>query len=1088
MLIDELTGAAGGVDVDAVVGGVDVSIDIELAFDASGLEELVEELAPPELSAAITAAATIAEALSDRAGFDPDAVLAPLRARLALAASVTGIDLDALGAGLTTDLGWQGLDARLRGVSAALDGSALGEIVETAAAVVPGLDLRATLGEVAPTAAGVVALVQVLGALLTYSTVSADLERGAAGVHRVLRADDALAAGARLSLLAGDLDLVAAIRAADPQESLDVERLGRRVVEFIDAVADVAESWSASLAFAEAAAVGVDVDSAAVQLELAASLLASADLRATTAAAARVRSLLDGVTSAPLPDPMASVDAAIDQGLELLEAVRAAVGGVDATTLVAPVADGLTAALAPVTSLTTAVGEVGSRVTTGLRQLQAAVEAVDLSPVASQLRAALQPVEVVLDAVTDTIGAAEAAITAVASEIQAVLDQIRDAVAAAADVVRGALAGVETVLSTADLAGIKATIEAGLGRVADALRAARLDPYFDAAGDAIDTTADVVNAVPFDLLPTDVQQEVVDAVRPIKQIDIESIATGLRQELAAIIEALDADVLVELDAAYQEVLEVLEGLDPRRAVTAFEQGPFADLRAEVERVDPRSLLSSVEAALGDVRSVLSGVDLDRDLLHPLEAAFDSVRQQLERFDPAVLLADARAEVDVLRQSVTDSLQIDGWEAQLERLRDGLAGLLGRLDPAAVARLLDTTLVRRLDAQAAPTQGLLGTLLAGLAQASGLHAGAGSLVEVLGWLGEVDGAAVVRGRLTGASGDLQAAASATAQLDPQPVVVAAGAQHRRLLDAVRSHPTESLLRTHLEPLLLGVEPDRAFGRLSANRDRAHARVRASAVASATLTASARGEITAATDGLVEALRPVTSLGDWGRTLLARFGVADPDAPLAALLRTVWTVAGPDRLLPHLAGVASSLRDLALEVVDALAAPLRSAMSDVRAAIELLDLAPVVDLAGVVHGEVRAAVDAVDPAVLLGPVLADARTLVDELSSFDPLGPVRPVIDDLEATIDQTFDTLRPTVLFGDAIDVYELLLELAAGLDVRDLLDPALTILDDLRVQLDEGLETTATALARLQAALPGEVSDSAVSGQVSVDVGVGVSL
>lgn len=1087
MLLEDLTDALGDVDVQATVSGLDVSVEVDLgdvAFDASGLLGLVGELAPPELAAALDAVRDVVGSLETGIAFDPGELVEELRGRLEAVTGLADVRLDDLADAAPPTLGWDGLQARLDGVLGAFGSGALGDLAGVAGGLVPRLDLGGVLGALSPTATGVLALVQVMGALLTYEHVSAEVAREAGRVRLAVRGDASSAAGSRLARLAADAALATAIRAADPTLGDDLDVLGRRVVAFLDAVHEVADLWTSSLAYAEAAAIGVDVDAAAVQLTAAGHLLATADLGATARVAAEARSLLDGVTGAPLPDPFGSVDQALDQGLELMGRLRSAVDGVDAEALVAPVGDVLSAALQPLRSATEALEELGTAVTAALQTLRQLVESVDLSPVTAQIRAAFQPVQVVLDSVTDTVGRAEAAIDEVVARIQGVLEAVRAVVGGAAATVRAALADVEDALSVVDFAAVQATLEAGIGQVTHALGAARLDPYFDAAGDAIDTTADVVDAVPFGLLPTDLQQEIVDAVRPIKEIDVEGIATGLRGELAAITGALDTEVLAELDAAYQAVLAFLVDLDPCVPVAEFEAGPFTDLREAVASVDPRTLLAPVEEALAGLAGLLTGVDLARDLLGPLDQAFAGVRTRLEELDPRTLLAPAVSQVDDVRDAVADTLHLDLWDAQLDRLRDGLAGLLARLDPAGVAALLDGAVLERLEAEPATTPGFVATALAGMAQSSGLDASAASLVEVLRWCGAVDGAAVVRGRLAAAADDLGAAAAATRGLDPAPLLTAVRAQHRRLLDAVRSHGADTPLRLALEPTLVGVDVDRVFARLLANHDRARGRVAAVAGVAATLTASARGEVTVATDGLVDALRPVTSLADWVRALLARFGISDPAAPLESLLRTVWAAVGPGRILPQVAELATALRDLALEVLDALVAPLRSSLTDVRGVVDLLDLAPVVELTAAVHDQVGDAIDAFDPVRLLGPVVADAQALVDRLETFDPLAPVRATIDALDDTIETTFETMRPTVLFADACDIHALLVEAAAGLDVRALLDPVLSALDDLRVQLDEGLEATAAALVRLQAALPGEVSDTSVTGSVSVEIGL----
>jgi hypothetical protein len=59
-----------------------------------------------------------------------------------------------------------------------------------------------------------------------------------------------------------------------------------------------------------------------------------------------------------------------------------------------------------------------------------------------------------------------------------------------------------------------------------------------------------------------------------------------------------------------------------------------------------------------------------------------------------------------------------------------------------------------------------------------------------------------------------------------------------------------------------------------------------------------------------------------------------------------------------------------------------------------------------------------------------------------------------------------VIFAPILDVYDHILKIAGGLDVKKLLQPVLDALRDIEAQLDDGLDRTADALGKLQAALP----------------------
>ena len=74
--------------------------------------------------------------------------------------------------------------------------------------------------------------------------------------------------------------------------------------------------------------------------------------------------------------------------------------------------------------------------------------------------------------------------------------------------------------------------------------------------------------------------------------------------------------------------------------------------------------------------------------------------------------------------------------------------------------------------------------------------------------------------------------------------------------------------------------------------------------------------------------------------------------------------------------------------------------------------------------------------------------------------------MRQAIEEVVNDFRPTKLFAPILDLYDHVLKIAGGLDVKSLLEPILTALRDIEAQLDEGLDRTADALTRLQAALP----------------------
>jgi hypothetical protein len=74
--------------------------------------------------------------------------------------------------------------------------------------------------------------------------------------------------------------------------------------------------------------------------------------------------------------------------------------------------------------------------------------------------------------------------------------------------------------------------------------------------------------------------------------------------------------------------------------------------------------------------------------------------------------------------------------------------------------------------------------------------------------------------------------------------------------------------------------------------------------------------------------------------------------------------------------------------------------------------------------------------------------------------------MTAASDRVANHYRPTVLFAAVFTLHDQVVKALGTLDVRDLLDPILKALQDIKTQLDTGLDGTAAALTGLQEVLP----------------------
>jgi hypothetical protein len=404
---------------------------------------------------------------------------------------------------------------------------------------------------------------------------------------------------------------------------------------------------------------------------------------------------------------------------------------------------------------------------------------------------------------------------------------------------------------------------------------------------------------------------------------------------------------------------------------------------------------------------------------------------------------------------------------LEDVTSSLDGFLGRFDPAAAVAALDgahgalVAEVRRPPAGAGP----FGTIVMALVEGLGLEVRPEALAEVRGWItGAVEPGAVVLDRLAGAAATLDGLASSVAALDLRGVVGRLDAHHARLEAALHVHAGTSLLRVRLDGEVATTAPGALLGPVLVNRDRYLAEVTAAAAALATLAAASRSELDEAARALRDAATPLVDVVVRVQQLLhATTGVTVEGRPLREALAELLERVRPSVVLGPLADSLAGARDRTRDaLVSAVITPLADALDDVRGVIEAFDIGFVRVELTAARDDVVATVEALRPSALLGPVLAEVEALRDRVAGFDPLGPVRAVVDGLVAVIDTFERDFAPTTLAAPALDTYDAVRDAVAAVDVDDVLRPVLDALDGVALQLEDGMTRLIEALGRVQ--------------------------
>ena len=178
-------------------------------------------------------------------------------------------------------------------------------------------------------------------------------------------------------------------------------------------------------------------------------------------------------------------------------------------------------------------------------------------------------------------------------------------------------------------------------------------------------------------------------------------------------------------------------------------------------------------------------------------------------------------------------------------------------------------------------------------------------------------------------------------------------------------------------------------------------------------------------------------------------------------------------------------------DGLVAPLQGALGELTGLLDALSLDVVIERFTEVRDRLTALVDGLRPTVVLAEPLGAFEAIKTTLAAFDPMGPVRTVVDGLKAEITAFATDLAPSTLLAPVLTVYD---DLAAGIaafDIAGLLEPVLAALDEIGRIVDRGIDEVIDALGSLKEACESEggpIPGLDLSIAASVDVGGGFGL
>jgi hypothetical protein len=1033
-------------------------------------------------------------------------VVKPVTAALAVVESLVANpqvgDLEARLKALTADLAGILEGPREHGVLGALHAIslALGEAPE--AALLKGfLEQLTAEGGIAipsvPIADAIGALdgaVRVIGGLMVLDSVTSDIERltrlmSARLDPRVLDRELATLEAA-LSLDGGELsDAMAAVSAGDLPR---VQRIVTQVVGVAAALDRLRDEYAAAMGLGEATLVYLDVPAFARELDGARTLIRTGDLaplkRLCTQLAGGLQPFL---RTELLEGPTHELDALLADVEGRLADIAGRITALDVTQLVQPLDEGLQVLTAPIDRLRGLLDEVRVAYQGALGTVRDGVAALPVRAIADAIRGLLEPIGRVLQTIQQLVADVLAALQAAADVTTGALHDVEGHVDALTQAVDGLFGEVRTFLASLNLDGALGAVEENLRKAATALEQARMEPYFTTAARAIDTAAGVIGAVPFALLPESMKADVDAAVAPIKNAD----AGVLEAEIESLLQ-ISPDghfkILVDLDAAvtalaasYNALIDEVKKHEPRQALAPVD-ARLKELADRIKQLSPALTLQPVQDAIDRVKAALASLDVDKPI-EPVRTAFNGVVARVQEFKPSTLIGDVEQRITAVRTQVTTLLRLPDIEQALDDVHARAVDLLDRYDPEVLQRRLELAMAEFIDlADQGPGLQLMsgvGAIVAGLLNGMGLRTYPHAFESVLRWLGGASAAADLNARVVNAGAATAAARATVDALDFQARAASVAARAARVRAAIGPLTVTLGGDAPAAAVLAGAEErlDAAavFGFLETNRARFAAALAAATQRIQTITQAGFSDADVRVADLKTSIVPLDPAGRYVRRLLERLGLSGFDLGLAGVLRALLAAVPPVRLVGLARPIFDALRGRVQALVDAALAPLKGGVTRAKAALDAIDLAPLLQALDVIHGEVVAQIQQLSPDALLKPALDAVKALKQTLESADPLAPVLQILASVRDAVARVLAKLSLERLLAIPLAVYDELLAALSKLDAGRLIAPLRAQLDDIARQVDEGLDRTVEAFERLQAALPG-------GGGSSVSVGVSV--
>lgn len=851
------------------------------------------------------------------------------------------------------------------------------------------------------------------------------------------------------------------------------------VVALRDAIAE-------GMGFGEATLVQLNPDTLKQAIKAASSELGSLDLTPLTNVVQNVAGTLQPMFAVDFGNAPAET---LDSWLTRLEGrvtdLASGIDSYDVSSLTAPLTEGIETVMALPEEITNALQSVKLSVKQGLDTIEDAVQAIPVENVANAIRTVLDPIADALEFIGDLVGRIQSVLETAISTLQGALDSAE----AAVDTVKAAIEDIfqqaQSYIDSLNLEQVIGEVSEKIQDFADLLNKADMTPYFDAVVDALETTTDVVDKVPFDMLPDSMEQDVVNLVKPVKDVDVAAFSNDISSLLQigpdgkfSLRPDLEA-ALAGIQDKYDQLLEVVRQADPEALLSDIDN-ELGSLQQKIQELTPNVALEPVQQAIDDVKEAVGSFNLS-ETLAPLNEGFDDLLEKIDEFKPSTMLQPLEDKLTEVRSAVFGSLQLDTWQEQLQALREQTINLLDPLDPDQLQPALQS-LVDELKSQTNSLSQLeLGYLVGSIINSllGGAGARADAFQAVLEWLTSSTGTSLLTGLAGSASTAIDQAKSAVQQVDPQAIAVQLQPSINDINSAISSLPDGSV-KTELQQCVRSLDVEQAIGGLAVHRQRYLQSLTDASAAFTVLANEGLSEVDLAVNQLRDAFNPLNFAREFFQQILGFLGISGFEQGLQQVVNNTFDIATPARLAGIFTPLLTALKGRLSALLDGFLNPVLDAIADLQLLENQLSLADLMLELDEIHAAARQKVEALHPENLLGDVVSAFNDSQTDVLNFDPLGPITDGLTSLQESNSRVLGKLSAEEILKTPLEIYDDVLSLLESLDLGDLLTPVLDVLDNLSQKVASGLDDTGTAFVRLQDALPDQVGSTSVSGSVSV--------